>query len=50
MLAMGNDGALRSTTYYGGSTDNGTVFKLNPDGSGYAILYNFTGTAGDGWL
>src|SRR6266540_4125037 len=26
----------------------GAVFKLNPDGSGYAVLRRFSGTGGDG--
>src|SRR6185503_18357923 len=37
---------LHGTTTYGGSSDNGTVFQVNTDGSGYAVLKNFT--SGDG--
>jgi uncharacterized repeat protein (TIGR03803 family) len=42
-LLAGSDGALYGTTDNGGNTSarNGTVFKLNPDGSGYKILHNF---------
>lgn len=56
----GSDGAapygelvLAGTTLYGttsgdgaGHTGDGTIFKLNTDGSGYAVLKNFTGTDG----
>ena len=39
------NGALYGTTQAGGNTNsnNGTVFKLNPDGSGFAQLYTFQG-------
>ncbi|MCX6930751.1 MAG: immunoglobulin domain-containing protein [Verrucomicrobia bacterium] len=47
-LVKGKDGMLYGTTYAGGvaNPNQGTVFGLNPDGSGYRILHNFTGTAG----
>jgi uncharacterized repeat protein (TIGR03803 family) len=32
---------LYGTTYYGGSSSNGTVFRVNTDGSGYTILKSF---------
>jgi uncharacterized repeat protein (TIGR03803 family) len=44
-LIQGSDGAIYGTTYYGGSANAGTVFKLNTNGSGYQILHNFA--AGD---
>src|SRR6266568_4329268 len=47
-LVEGNDGALYGTTYGGGSNNLGTVFKLNKDGIGYSVLYNFSITGGDG--
>src|SRR5438067_1632049 len=37
---------LYGTTYSGGSSDNGTVSKVNTDGSGYAVLKRFTGSDG----
>lgn len=50
-LIQGADGALYGTTQSGGTTRNGTVFKLNTNGSGYQVLYSFTGIGGgDGAL
>jgi uncharacterized repeat protein (TIGR03803 family) len=40
--------ALYGMTFYGGSTDGGTIFKINTNGSGYTNLYNFTSSASDG--
>ena len=40
-LVQGRDGALYGTTGSGGTYDAGTVFKLNTDGSGYKVIYNF---------
>ncbi len=34
---------LYGTTSSGGSSNKGTIFAINPDGSGYASLYSFTG-------
>jgi uncharacterized repeat protein (TIGR03803 family) len=46
------DGSLVGATRFGGSgaagQQLGTLFKLNPDGSGYEVLRSFTGTGGDG--
>lgn len=41
---LGANGALFGTTYSGG-TSNGTAFTMNTDGTGYSILYSFTGGA-----
>lgn len=42
-LKLASDGALYGTTQMGGANDYGTVFKLNPDGSGYALVHSFAG-------
>ena len=47
-LALGSDGALYGTTEFHGRNNGGTAFKLNPDGSGFAVLHNFPGAEGDG--
>jgi uncharacterized repeat protein (TIGR03803 family) len=53
-LLEGSDGTLYGTTSSGGLTNSsdprglGTVFKLNTNGSGYQVLYRFTGRRGDG--
>ena len=52
MLVEGNEGALYGTTYEGGTNNvgsggNGTVFKINKDGSGYELLHSF-GPRGSG--
>jgi uncharacterized repeat protein (TIGR03803 family) len=36
-----SDGALYGTTYIGGGEGAGTVYKVNKDGSGYAVLHRF---------
>ena len=45
-LVEGSDGALYGTTQGGGTSLGGTVFKINKDGNGYGILYNFVGGSG----
>lgn len=47
-LLEGSDGALYGVTPIGGPTFIGTIFTLQKDGSGYAVLYNFQTTGGDG--
>lgn len=39
---------LYGTTTSGGSYGYGTVFKVNTDGAGFAVLHNFTGGDGSG--
>ncbi|HEX7413866.1 MAG TPA: choice-of-anchor tandem repeat GloVer-containing protein [Bacteroidia bacterium] len=34
-----------NTSKSGGSSSYGTLFKIKPDGTGYAIMVNFSGTA-----
>ena len=49
-LIQGQDGSLYGTTEYGGSGGNttapfsgqGTIYKLNTDGTGYSVLHSFT--------
>ena len=45
-LAQGNDGTLYGTTFDGGDSDNGTVFKISTNG-GLATLLSFEITNGD---
>lgn len=40
------NGVLYGTTEWGGVFGNGVVFKMNPDGSGYAVLKHFSATTG----
>ncbi len=47
-LVFGSDGALYGTTEFHGRNGGGTAFKLNPDGSGFAVLHNFPGAESDG--
>jgi uncharacterized repeat protein (TIGR03803 family) len=37
----GDDSALYGTTIYGGTAGQGTVFKMNKDGTGYRVIWNF---------
>ena len=39
---------LYGTTNSGGSNNAGTIFKINIDGTGYQVLYNFGSGTGDG--
>src|SRR4051812_33122439 len=41
-LIQGADGGLYGTTGFGGSASQGSVFRLNRDGSGYAVLHSFS--------
>jgi uncharacterized repeat protein (TIGR03803 family) len=60
-LLQGSDGLLYGTTFAGGSQRNGSVFRLNTNGTGHSILRSFTGGSAsfpqaalieghDGWL
>ncbi len=41
-------GVLYGTTRTGGLHGRGTVFRINPDGSGFTLLHSFAGGADDG--
>ena len=48
-LIQGSDGALYGTTVAGGAGHHGTIFKINTNGSGYAVMHAFLGyTNNDG--
>ncbi len=47
-VALDSGGTLYGTTYYGGSADGGTVYRLKTDGTGFQILRSFTGGLADG--
>jgi uncharacterized repeat protein (TIGR03803 family) len=46
LILSGN--TLYGTAVYGGSLANGTVFKLNTDGTGFTNLYSFGSSPNDG--
>jgi uncharacterized repeat protein (TIGR03803 family) len=45
-LIQGPDGTIYGTTIAGGTHDAGTVFKVQPDGSGYQVLWSLPGAPG----
>lgn len=45
-LLQDSDGQLYGTTAEGGAADQGVVFAINPDGTGYRLLVTFDGTNG----
>jgi uncharacterized repeat protein (TIGR03803 family) len=47
-VTLDGAGHLFGTTFNGGSGTQGTVFRMNTDGSSFVTLHNFTGTASDG--
>jgi uncharacterized repeat protein (TIGR03803 family) len=47
-VAEGPDGALYGTTFGGGDGDQGALFKINKDGSGFRVLHLFPAGFGDG--
>jgi uncharacterized repeat protein (TIGR03803 family) len=46
-VIQGSDGNFYGTTYQGGTSGNGTVFKLTPSGT-ETVLYSFAGGSSDG--
>jgi len=47
-LSDDSDGNLYGVTYYGGTNNFGTIFRIASDGTGYTTLYSFAGGATDG--
>jgi len=47
-LEDGADGYLYGTTESGGISENGCVFRVTYDGSGFELLYEFKGPTTDG--
>lgn len=43
-----NGSTLYGTTNQGGSANNGTIFKVGTDGSGYTVMHSFSGGVSDG--
>lgn len=44
----GIDGVLYGTSAFGGSSNLGTIYKINRDGTGFGLLHQFTGGSADG--
>ena len=47
-LLLSTEGVLFGTTYGGGTSNQGAVFRLSRDGSGFAVLHNFLGGSDGG--
>jgi uncharacterized repeat protein (TIGR03803 family) len=47
-LSSNSDGYLYGVTYYGGTNNLGTIFRLAPNGTGFVTLHSFAGGAADG--
>ena len=45
-LMQGRDGVLYGTTYFGGANNLGVLFKIQPDGTGFAVLHSFDASTG----
>jgi uncharacterized repeat protein (TIGR03803 family) len=46
-LVQGYDGGFYGTTFAGGNSNLGTIFRLNSDGTGYSLLHSFGSTSND---
>ena len=47
-LTEGSDGILYGTTFFGGTSGAGTIYKLNKDGGSYTVLHGFAESSVDG--
>lgn len=47
-LVQGFEGLLYGTSSQGGQWGQGTLFRLNLDGSGFSVVHHFRGESGDG--
>lgn len=47
-LLQDREGALYGTTANGGSNNVGTIFRMEPNGNNYSVLWNFVPAGGDG--
>jgi uncharacterized repeat protein (TIGR03803 family) len=45
-LVQATDGNFYGTTHYGGTSNNGSVFRITPDGKKFTVIYNFDTTHG----
>jgi len=44
-IAIGSGHMIYGTTYEGGTNGNGTIYAVNTDGTGFAILHTFSATS-----
>jgi len=47
-LLLLSDSILYGMTYFGGPNNNGTLFRLNLDGSNFKLMHSFDGNTSDG--
>jgi uncharacterized repeat protein (TIGR03803 family) len=47
-LVLDSNNVLYGMTTFGGSANNGVIFSINTDGSGFTLLHSFVGGANDG--
>ena len=44
-VVQANDGYLYGVTPTGGASNNGAIYRISPDGTGYSVLYSFDGVS-----